>query len=188
MSLSVSYTCHCVESSDTYPVTLSQVKAHLRLDFDVEDDLIQGYIASATDVIETYLGLSLLQKTWVCTLYPKHHHQGRLKVLLPSGPFLDLISVTELHPLQGRQPYVSYSIDRSGARATFDCLWIYPVEIVYQTGFGSLLKQVPPALRHAVLGLAAWFYDNRSGAPEGKEAIPNSIRSLLKPYRDVSIH
>jgi len=43
-----------VTAADVYPVSLSEAKAHLRITHNAEDDLIQSYIAAATDWAQTF--------------------------------------------------------------------------------------------------------------------------------------
>ena len=46
------------------PVTLPQVKEHLRVSFSEQDVLIQSYIDSAIDYIENQTGRKLMTQTW----------------------------------------------------------------------------------------------------------------------------
>ena len=52
----------------TYPVTLAEAKAHLRVDSSAEDTLIQAMIASATELAEQIMGRSIMPQTWEITL------------------------------------------------------------------------------------------------------------------------
>jgi hypothetical protein len=45
-------------------VSLVEVKAHLRLDHSFEDDYLLMVIQAATQSVETYLGKSLISRTW----------------------------------------------------------------------------------------------------------------------------
>src|SRR5690606_10645323 len=50
---------------DGEPVSLEQVKAHLRVDLDEEDDLlVSAYIPAARQACEAYLSRALLTQTW----------------------------------------------------------------------------------------------------------------------------
>ena len=43
---------------------------------------------------------------------------------------------------------------------------------------------VPPALEHAVMQLAAWWYAQREAASEGAREVPFGVRELVAEYRE----
>ena len=49
-------------------VTLEEVKAHLRVDYDFEDDLIKSYIDAATQMAEHILQREIVQRQDPCAL------------------------------------------------------------------------------------------------------------------------
>jgi uncharacterized phiE125 gp8 family phage protein len=46
------------------PVTVSEVKSHLRLQHASEDDLIAGLIRAAREEVERATGMALIDQTW----------------------------------------------------------------------------------------------------------------------------
>ena len=46
------------------PVTLAEVKAHLRLDHASEDELLGGLIRAAREEVERATGLALIDQDW----------------------------------------------------------------------------------------------------------------------------
>jgi len=46
------------------PVTLSEVKAHLRIDGTSEDDLLGGLVRAARQDVERSTGLALIDQSW----------------------------------------------------------------------------------------------------------------------------
>lgn len=48
-----------------FPITLDQVKAHLRIDDSADDALLNSFISAATSLVERYLDQRLLTQTWI---------------------------------------------------------------------------------------------------------------------------
>ncbi|MGH2506356.1 MAG: head-tail connector protein, partial [Ktedonobacteraceae bacterium] len=55
------------------PVELEDMKLHLRIDQDVEDDYIRGLVVAAREYVENYCRRSLITQTW--ELYLDHFPQ-----------------------------------------------------------------------------------------------------------------
>lgn len=49
-------------------ISLEEAKAHLRVDYDFEDDLIKGYIATSTQMAEHILQREIVQRQDPCAL------------------------------------------------------------------------------------------------------------------------
>lgn len=64
------------EEATEYPISVEDMKAHLKVEHSAEDTLIESYIASATEEIESKTGLELAERTYTQTLshftYPIH--------------------------------------------------------------------------------------------------------------------
>lgn len=171
------------EANSLNPVTLETVKAYLRLDVDLEDSLLQGMIASATDIVERYLGLSLLEKVWIWTEKPDI--SGVIEVNLPMGPLIHIESVLKLTSSGERIPLRRYRVDQSCLlKPVFVCQSYVPVEVTYRCGFGATPKDIPSPISQAILILVSNFYENRQGDCQ----IPKVVRDLLQPYRTTMFH
>jgi uncharacterized phiE125 gp8 family phage protein len=175
-------------SSEQQPLTITEVKAHLRLDSDEENDLLQSLVMIATDMVESYLGMTLIEKTWTWTHAPladgaEGQSNGEVVIVLPMGPLVDVISVTRLQPNGNRLPLSRYHVDRYARRPKVRCFSNQPVEVLFSCGFGTLPRHIPPILRHGMMTLVAHFYENRTGEFE----IPKIVKALLQPYRNISI-
>lgn len=72
-----------------YPITLEQAKAQCRRLDNNEDDLLEEYIAEATDLIEQHTGLALMPQTWELVL---DDFSDTIK--LPKGPVRSITSVS----------------------------------------------------------------------------------------------
>jgi uncharacterized phiE125 gp8 family phage protein len=180
-------------------LTLAEVKAHLRVDHDDEDNLISSLIAAATDHLDGragVLGRALVTQTWVqeWSGFPACR---RIRLPLP-----DVQSVT-----------ITY-IDDDGAEQTFaasgyhvthdsrsglvilddDASWPSTtdrpdaVTITMVAGFGDP-DAVPRAIRTAATILVSTWYRNRDAVVTGTiaAAMPISVDRLIQPYRLVGV-
>lgn len=169
------------ETSPLFPITLSMVKTHLRLDHDIEDDLLDGLIRTSTAVVEAFLGLSLLEKVWIWR--ERADTKGVVHAVLPMGPLIEVESVSCLLPCGKKTGMRRFHVDVFSKKPTVVCYSHAPLEIIYRAGFGPLPKDVPAMIQHAILLFTATLYENRTGEVE----IPEMIKNLLRPYKTVYV-
>lgn len=182
-----------VSAASTYPVTLEEAKAHLRVQDDEEDTLIGLYIAAATAYAESYLGRSLIDQTW--DLYLDDFPEGDTPIDIPRPP---LIEVTEFD--DGQSPAFSgYSVDTSGSRlylTTPGTSWPVlqgtrnQVRIRYRAGYvdesvSPDVGSVPDDIRNAILLIIGTLYAQRETIVIGQAAveIPFGAEALLLRHR-----
>ncbi|MDH4981297.1 head-tail connector protein [Hyphomicrobium sp. D-2] len=178
------------------PVTVSEAKAHLRVDGTAEDTLIGSLILTSRLHIEAALGLALITQGWRLKLdrWPK---DGAVE--LPLGP---VQAVTDVRVLDGAGvaqtvPPESYVADvaSSPARIVPRGAWPVPgqrtngIEIDFSAGFGAAAGNVPAPVRQALLLLVAHWYEHRDPIEVGSKttAIPAAVSNLLMPYRAVRL-
>jgi uncharacterized phiE125 gp8 family phage protein len=179
------------------PVTVSEAKAHLRLDSAAEDLLIASLILTSRLHIETALGLALISQAWTVTFdgWP-----GGDAVALPLRP-VQSIEEVRVRDASGDAAVLdpaSYALDGQGVPARFiwrGAVWPAPqqklcgIEIDAVAGFGDAAADVPEPIRHAVLLLVAHWYERRDPIEIGATgtAIPRPVSELLAPYRAVRL-
>lgn len=170
------------------PVTLAELKEHLRVAHDDDDALIAGFLVAAVRAIEARAGLAFLPQQWRLTL---DEAPGET-VILPVAP----VSVAEVSV-----------IDTQGDPHTLDAalyefapgapgrlrpagLWPSPgvrldgVRIDFTAGHADAAS-VPSPLKQAAKLLAAHFYENRESAGEARiHAVPRAVDALIAPYRE----
>ena len=180
----------------TEPVSLDEVKAHLRLDTD-EDDALLGVMATAArQLIEQITGRALIAQAWLTTLdaWPE-----RGVDLLP----LPLMSVSGVSAY--RADGVTIEIDAASYYTTGGAMprviapaGIIPgrasggIAITHTAGYGATGDSVPAALKMAILQITAAMYERR-GDDIGDDQtdtisrIPAGARALINPYRILRI-
>jgi uncharacterized phiE125 gp8 family phage protein len=173
------------------PVTLAEVKAHLRLDHDSEDDLLNGLIRAAREDVERATGLALIEQNWRLVLddWPR---EGCVTV--PLYPVREILSVTA-YGSEGEGSVIdpaSYAVDLISrpARLSFDgppgaLRALNGIEIDFTAGFGEAGPDVPDLLRRAIILLAAHWYEFRTsyGPNDQPVSYPAGYDRMIASYR-----
>jgi len=177
------------------PVSLEEVKAHLRIDGDAEDALVASLMLTSRLHIEAALGLALMMQSWTLNLdnWPR-----KRPVLLPLHP---VVSVGEVRILRRDVvPHVlssdAYQLDDASRPARLHvetAAQLRPdrplggIEIDFVAGYGTASADVPAPVRQALMMLVAHWYEHRDpieiGAPV--TSVPHNVNRLLNPYRPV---
>ena len=165
------------------PVSLTDTKAHIRVDGTTEDALVNLYVGAATRVVEQKAGRTLVTQTW-----DESFKTATKQVGLSLNPVQSLVSVKYYDTSNVLQtatlsdftlvkcpdaPYVESdnwptTYDRADA-----------ITIQYIAGYG-LAAAVPETLRHAVLLIVGQYYEYRMNAEEIKaNPIPLGVEDLI---------
>lgn len=193
------------------PVELHDLKAHLRLTEDegMEDSYLVGIlIPSARDWVEKATWRRLITQTWdFCVnqfvtpggyVYTWDIAKGQapFPVFLPYPPVKTISSVTYIDPA-GTTQTLATSVYELGERNGIGILRLkygqyWPAvrnqedscTIRMVCGYGSNPTDVPPALRHAVLMLAAHGYWNREAVSDKQFVeVPYTVQDLIRPFK-----
>lgn len=176
------------------PVTLAEVKSHLRVHVDDENDVIRDFCLAAREHVESFTRRALLTQTWDLQLdtFPA----GVIE--LPIAPVQSITSITYLDSSSGASQTWASSDYRADlpvgpraprARIEPDFGEVYPstygvlnaVTVRFVAGYGSLGASVPRSLRSAIKLLVEFWYRKGDG---GKALTPAQIEErLLWPFR-----
>ncbi|WP_032112227.1 head-tail connector protein [Candidatus Paracaedibacter symbiosus] len=176
-------------TSTVLPITLAQVKAHLRLDHADEDDYLTFLIQSAVEAVQNYTGRSLMLQTWEKTYYQSQHYRSRISkqvdlpitVSLPHSPLLKINSVVGTHTRKIPQEITQYDLKFQGELAIIEIDQLFSkVKIVYEAGYGERPEAIPADIRQVILQLVALFYQKRQSFLLTEEPY---LAALMQPYR-----
>ncbi len=177
------------------PVTIDEVKLHLRVDGDDEILLIANLIQAARETVENLCG-PLITQTWyqyedrfpagavINIVKPRLQTVTSLKYTDTdestetfSSDYYDLNIVDEHHPKIVLKDEYSWPSDTLTE--------VNPIEIIFTCGYGTSAASVPMMLRHAMLLLIGNWYEERQIAVVGKliSTIPWAIEALIANYR-----
>jgi len=177
-----------VDGPAVEPITLHEMKAHLRLDDDGQDDLVSGLMRAARLMVESVSRRLLIEQGWrvVMDRWPQ---DGRVR--LPLSPVLavDRVRVrdaagaaTEINPasieldVASDPPCMIVSDAPEPGKARNG------IEIELRAGYGASPEAVPECLKLAIKILAAHWFENR-GDLAGEQVLPPDAMALVAPFQ-----
>ena len=173
------------------PLTLAEVKAHLRLDDADEDALLLSLITTAREFLERETGLCLIVQSWrlYLDLWPK---DGVIRIL--KSPLQAIQSIT-VYDAAGAAVDVSLAdhlLDGAGRPAR---LWlrnppspgraVNGIEIDFSAGYGEAGTDVPDTLKRAMLIHIGHMFAFRGviSAEQQPAGVPEGYERLIAPFR-----
>ena len=184
------------------PVTLSEAKAHLRVDTSDDDTYIGTLITAAREWCEEYLDRTLVHTQWVMR-FDKFPDSGIEPVELPRPPMVasgtaTAVSVTFTTEPGSTATYstAEYRVDRYATPGTvlpiYGTTWTphrqddNAISVTWWSGYGATGASVPAAIRHAMLMLIAHWYETRAATVSTgavPQDVPFGVKSLLDSQR-----
>jgi uncharacterized phiE125 gp8 family phage protein len=156
-------------------LSLSLVKAHCRVDADVEDEQIGLYLAAATDYAEDAMYCSLMPRSIQAVFYAGE------PIDLPRGP---VTAIEAIEDADGNNitDWTSINIGWT-VRLTLNGAVTYPVTVQYSAGYASA-SAVPAKIRTAVLQHVATMYRNReSVSDKTMTPVPHQLQDFYRLNR-----
>lgn len=170
------------------PEAAGAAKGLLRVERADEDGLIASLVAAAAELCERFTGLALLERGFSETLPGSRKWQR-----LTRTPVRAILSVEAL-PAEGPAQALAsgdYSVETDSAGDG----WVRlagdgdapRIRVSYRAGLAAAWADLPAALRHGMLRLAAHFYTNRAGDGPRNEP-PAAVTALWRPFRRIRLH
>jgi uncharacterized phiE125 gp8 family phage protein len=175
------------------PVSLEEMKAHLRVDYDDENDLIENYIAAARRKLELRCARAFVEQTWELQL-PSFADA----IQIPKPPTMDIVRVAAITStgVEVTVPESSYALARGGDAGNSILIWNgapptglarRPDAVRIQFTAGWSVADVPDDLKQATMFLAAHLYENRASVmltPVRQELqeVPSTVDDFIAPY------
>ena len=174
------------------PLSLAQVKDHLRVTHDAEDALLADLLRAARLHVEFAARSRLLTQVW--RVYADHVPPEGLA--LPVGP-VQAVEVVTVFDADGTPTVLAasaYSLAR-GAEPACLVIDVPPaaaangVEIDLRCGFGDLGVDVPDTLKRAILLLCAHWYEFRGVVHPSQQPVsmPPGFDTLVAPFAGVRL-
>lgn len=167
------------------PEAAGAAKGFLRVERPDEDGLIEGLTAAAAELCEAFTGQALLARAFSETM-PASRAWQRL-----SRTPVRAITGVEALPADGPAQALAsgaYAIDID-ARGDGWVRLAEPgearrIRVAYEAGVVVDWADLPAALRHGILRMAAHFYTRRTAENgRGGEEPPAAVTALWRPYR-----
>lgn len=179
-----------VSGSAELPLTIAQVKAHLRVDDDDEDALIETYLRAAVAYAESFMGRTLIDQTW--DYYFDAFPTGSLN--LPRSPLLEVLEVVS-EGVSFADYATDFAIEPGRVYLTTGSSWPTTVgetnvgHIRFRAGYvdlsGSPTGEVPSDILAAILLIIGTLYAHRETIVVGQAPaqLPWSAEQLLRRHR-----
>jgi uncharacterized phiE125 gp8 family phage protein len=171
------------------PVTLTEAKAHARVEHSSEDALFTRLIAAARRHVEHAAGLALITQTWkvTCSTWPakgiplRPHPVASLTEATIGGT----VSTASFRLAKGRPALVMLATGVSAPQTDAE------ITATFVTGFGEAAA-VPDDLKQAMLFLIAHWYENREPTAVANSLsvvgdIKFTVDALIGPHRSVRL-
>lgn len=185
------------------PVSVTECKAHLRIDHSSDDTLIGTYLNAAVARLDGragILGRCLVSQVWRLDL------DGWPRTSLQRLPFCDVSAIgsvkysdaSNVEQTVDSALYQLHADELGGLlwfRSAFTAPSLYddrldPVRITFTAGYGAA-SSVPQDIKHAILLMVGDFYENREdtvvGAGLDVRPLPRGVDALLAPHRRVGL-
>lgn len=158
-----------IVNPEVEPLTVEEVKEHLRIDGNEEDALLNGMITAARQLAEEETGRAFITQTWEATFWEQ---SNRIRLPRPEIQTVESVTNHEGKPLnyrlKGRVLVLAYPAREVTVR------WV--------AGYGPNPADVPYTIRSAILGTVGHFYENREGQGELPEGAKQLLSLEAAPY------
>ena len=182
----------------SYPVTLDEIKNHLRLDgidpdclmADSDDLYLLALIESATDYCEGYQKLAYITQTWEMVL----DHMPK-QITIPKGNLQEITSITYKKADGTEVEYTDYDSNLKTGKVFFnefvsdDLYKADPISITFTCGW-TTADDVPPRIKQAIKFLVSHWYEVRTPIDDTRTApqeIAFTLSALLNMDKRVNL-
>jgi uncharacterized phiE125 gp8 family phage protein len=182
------------------PVSLAQMKLHLRVDITEDDDLITALITAARRYCESFTGQRIIEQS-LETRFEQFPHGGR-PIVLPYGPTISIDAVKYIDEAAAEQtwPAAQYQTDliskRARIRPAYNVPWpitfydqMHAVRIEWKAGYAGQpsdpASAVPAEFGQAIKLLVGHWYEARTPVVIGSisKSLEFALESLLWSLR-----
>lgn len=176
---------------------IAALKDHLRIGSafgadTLQDGLIESHLRAAIAAIEARIGKVLLTRRYRLTLAD---WRGLSEQPLPLAPVSAVISAVMFDANDTEIPVSAFKLIQDTHRPKLvarGTLFAHVptdgrVEITFDAGFGPVWGDVPADLAHAVILLAAVYYDQRHDLAAMAQGLPQPVQVLIERWRNVRV-
>ncbi|MFL6845658.1 MAG: head-tail connector protein [Allosphingosinicella sp.] len=167
------------------PEAAGAAKGYLRVERSDEDALIAGLLGAAAEICEAFTGQALLARGFVEIMPASRAWQRLMRAPVRSiGSVEALAADGTATPLASEAYAVDIDADGDGWVRLTDPGELRRVRVRYEAGLAAAWDDLPAALRHGAVRLAAHLYTQRAPAEAGAgPAPPAAVTALWRPYR-----
>ncbi|MEY8828059.1 head-tail connector protein [Sedimentitalea sp. XS_ASV28] len=178
---------------------VAEFRAHLRLgtgfgDESLQDDVLNGFLRAAIAAIEARTGKVLISRDFTWTLTGWRDRAGQVLPVAPVNTINQVLLIDEIDmesELAGDAFRLERDSERPRLRPAGSLLPMIrtggSVRIAFTAGFAESWGGLPADLGHAVMLLAAHYYEHRNESSLSDGSMPFGVSSLIQRYRVMRI-
>jgi uncharacterized phiE125 gp8 family phage protein len=178
---------------------IAQFKDHLRLgtgfgDDGVQDGVLETYLRAALAAVEARTGKVLIERDFAWTLSAWRDLGAQTLPVAPVSAITALVIVDRLNVetvIDAGKYFLDKDMHRPRIVSSGFILPPVPVagsaRIEFTAGFGPAWGDLPADMAHAVMLLAAHYYEHRHAAAVSAGSMPFGVNALLERYRNVRL-
>lgn len=179
------YTLEIATDNNALPVPLAEVKDHLRLNLDDEDEALTRYIRTATQMFEAWTGRSVLERT-----YRQHVPYLNSTVYLMKSPVREVVAVKYWNAADILTTATDFNEDTISIPGS---VWFdsYPITsstkrpkafVEFSAGWDD--DKVPEDVRTAIKLLTAHYYEHREAFTEANLTdLPMGFKAVCDQWK-----
>lgn len=165
---------HLVTDLASEPIDTTYLKQHARIDFNVDDNLLQDYIVAARQELEEWSGLSFGVKTWKLTAnyLPNHYKLSKGPVDAITAGTYDLIgdTVSSTDLVQNHIKDVDLT---------------FTTKPLAETRFSHVAKTAVARYAAGLYAIREHIISDDKGNPVNGQNLVNEAKEMLKPFKEV---
>ena len=168
-------------------ITRALAKAHLRIDGDHENDLIDHYIASAIAWVENHCDVALAEKS-ITLSFPGFSPTPSINV----KPVRSIEAIRYLNEAGTEETLTGFRLNGDKVHPLVGSAWpnaLADSEVEIDLTVGYDASETPTPLKQAALLLLAHQYENRESVIVGtiSSKLPHGVEALTHQYRSQKV-
>src|SRR3954471_19952990 len=161
------------------PEAAGAAKGFLRVERADEDGLIAGLVGAAAELCEGFTGQALLARGFAETMPASRAWQRLMRTPVRSITLVEALPAAgPAQALASGDYAIDIDADGDGWVRLTEPGEVRRVRVAYQAGVAVAWADLPAALRHGILRLAAHFYTRRTDEGAGQDEPPAAVTAL----------
>lgn len=182
-------------NSGVEPITMQQVKDHLRITWDEEDALIYSLLSAGREYAENLTSQAIIEQTITAYYHSLPYHEGAIDLPLSNAisitsvtytddaGVVQTVSASDYYLVQGQPNRIYFKEGYPSAKNRPES-----VVVTYEAGFGPTpFKPFPMAIKAAILIMTADMYENREAQATQKFEQNMTVERLLNQNKEMAL-